>query len=397
MAGLIVKPRSRIFHGHDWVHGSEILKTFGNPVDGDVVGIKDGKDRFLGSALYNARSRIPVRRFSRHRQVLDHEFFVGRLQRAVAFRDSLGFPPGRPRRLVWSESDGLPGVILDLYGTVGVLQTLTLGMDLRKQDLVRAILEVCPFLTSLIERNDSSGRALEGLSNEKSLLHGEEPGPQTFTHHGVDFEVDLWSGHKTGFYLDQLESYPAVAKWAHGRHVLDCFSNQGGFALACAKAGAASVTAVESGEEACDRLRGNTKRNAVDSLCDFHVERRDVFEFLRRAAKGPKRWDLIVLDPPSFAKGRGEMGSAEKGYRELHVRAAGLLNHGGLIATFTCSHHMAGGAFASAVSEGFSDGGHDMRLREMYSQAPDHPVLMHMPETRYFEGMLVELLATHRR
>jgi 23S rRNA (cytosine1962-C5)-methyltransferase len=393
MAGIIVKPRSRILHGHDWVHGSEILKTFGNPADGDVVGIKDGKDRFLGSGLYNSKSRIPVRRFSRHRQALDHEFFVSRLQRAVGFRETLGFPEGRPKRLVWSESDGLPGVILDHYGSVGVLQTLTLAMDLHKQELVRAILEVCPFLTSLIERNDSSGRALEGLPGEKSILHGDDPGPQTFTCHGLQFEADLWSGHKTGFYLDQLETYPAVAKWSPGRHVLDCFSNQGGFAIACAVAGAASVTAVESGEEACERLRANAEKNRAD----VRIDRRDVFEFLRRAAKGPKRWDLIILDPPSFAKGRGEMGAAEKGYRELHLRAAGLLNPGGLIATFTCSHHMVGGAFADAIREGFTDGGHDLRLREVYSQAQDHPVLLHMPETRYFEGMMLELLATHRR
>lgn len=400
MGGIIVKPRSRILHGHDWVHGSEILKTFGNPADGDVVAIKDGRDRFLGSGIYNAKSRIPVRRFSHHRQALDHDFFVSRIRRAVSFRESLGYSPARPRRLVWSESDGLPGVILDCYGSVGVLQTLTLGMDLRKQELIAAILEVCPFLDSLIARNDSSSRSFEGLPMEKSLLAGAAPPPQVFSCDGVEYEVDVWSGHKTGFYLDQLEIYPAVARHAAGRQVLDCFSNQGGFALACAKAGAAGVTAVESGEEACERLRGNARRNSVD----VRVERRDVFDFLRKAAKGPTRWDLIILDPPSFAKGRGEMNAAAKGYRELHLRAAALLNPGGLIATFTCSHHMAapgGGAgadsFAGAVGGAFADGGHDIRLREVYFQAQDHPVLLHIPETRYFSGMLLELLATHRR
>src|ERR1700675_2125621 len=261
MAGIVVKPRARIFHGHDWVYGSEILKTFGNPAGGDVISLKDGQDRSLGSAIYNPNSQIIARRFSRRKQGLDHDFFVRRIGQAIASREKLGVLRN-PGRVVWSESDGLPGLIIDRYESHLVLQTLTLAMDQRKE----LIVEVAKQLLSpgsIVERNDAPIRKAEGLDMVTGLLFGEQPGPIGLEAKGIRFSVDLLTGHKTGLYLDQLDNYQAVAELANGMRVLDCFSNQGAFAIACAKAGASTVTAVEISGQLVKLINKNAQLNDV--------------------------------------------------------------------------------------------------------------------------------------
>src|ERR1700760_4222719 len=243
MSGIVVKPRARIFHGHDWVYSSEVLKTFGNPAGGDVISLKDGQDRSLGSAIYNPNSQIIARRFSRRRQELDHDFFARRISQAIACREKLG-APRNPGGVVWSESDGLPGLIIDRYGLHLVLQTLTLAMDRRKK-LIAEVANQLLSPRSIIERNDAPIRRAEGLDMVTGLLFGEQPGTIALEAKGISFHVDLLTGHKTGLYLDQLDNCEAVAALADGMRVLDCFSNQGAFAIACAKAGASAVTAVE--------------------------------------------------------------------------------------------------------------------------------------------------------
>jgi len=225
MAGLIIKPRSRILHGHDWVYSSEVLKAFGQPHDGDVVSLKDGQDRMIGSAIYNAQSQIVARRFSRQRQDLDLDFFQRRLQQAIDYRGRRGMNP-QLCRLVWSDSDGLPGVIVDRYGEHLVVQTLTMAMDQRKTMLTEALRGLLK-PRSIIERNDAPIRKAEGLELHTGVLAGEAPAAFEITAGGLVFEVDLLHGQKTGFYLDQLPNYPAVAAYAAGRKVLDCFANQG--------------------------------------------------------------------------------------------------------------------------------------------------------------------------
>lgn len=387
MGGIIVKPRSRILHGHDWVFSSEILKVFGQPEDGAVISIKDGRDKFLGSAIYNSASHLPVRRFSRHRQNLDREFFLRRIQRAWEYRQEIGYHL-RPCRVVWSESDGLPGVVVDRYGEVAVLQTLTLAMDQKKEMIAEVVQEVLGVRT-VIERNDSASRQSEGLPLCVGLLLGEEIFTHSFQIAGIEFTADLLHGQKTGFYLDQMEAYGEVAKYAKGKRVLDCFANQGGFSLACAKAGAESVTAVESGEEATARLEKNALANGLSPK----IERRDVFEFLRRAEKQGEQWDLIILDPPSFARNKSSVTAAVKGYRDLHLRAARLLAPHGILATFSCSHHITEEEFLRAAGDGFLDAARSFRLRERISQPNDHPILLHLPETGYLKGSILELLA----
>ena len=386
MAGIVVKPRARILHGHDWVFSGEVLKAFGNPADGDVISIKDGKDRLLGSAIYNSKSQIVARRFSRRRQDLDLDFFQRRIAQAVEYRARRGVNP-RLGRIVWSESDGLPGVIVDRYGDHAVLQTLTLAMDLRKELIVEA-LKSSTTSHSIIERNDAVVRRAEGMEPRVGVLFGEAPAETEIEVAGLRLTIDLMHAQKTGFYLDQLGHYETVAHHAKGRRVLDCFTSQGAFALACAKAEASHVTAVEGSAESLARARQNADRN---SLQVEWVEQ-DVFQFLRAVEKNGAEYDLIILDPPSFTKTKGGLHDALRGYRELHVRAFKLLSRDGLLATFSCSHHVSESIFNQTISDALVDARRSARRLHRFAQALDHPVLPTLPETEYFKGVLLEMM-----
>ncbi len=381
MAGLVVKPRARILHGHDWVYSSEVLKVFGDPGDGDVISLKDGKDRLIGSAIYNSKSQIVARRFSRRRQDLDLDFFKRRVAQAADYRARRKIDD-RLCRVVWSESDGLPGVILDRYGDNFVLQTLTLAMDQRKELIVNAIVDLFDDVT-IVERNDAPVRRAEGLELRTGLLRGNAPTEITIELNGLEFDLDLLHGHKTGFYLDQKANYAAVADYAPDRRVLDCFANEGAFALSCARAGAVDVIAVEENADAIASGKRNAQRNG---LTVRWIEE-DVFRFLRGA-----EYDLIILDPPSFTKTKSGLRDALRGYRELHLRAFKLLSKDGLLATFSCSHHVSEAAFAQTIADGLVDARRSARRLRRFEQALDHPVLPTLPETEYFKGALLEVM-----
>lgn len=391
MAGLIVAPRARIFQGHDWVYGSEVRKVFGNPRPGDVVALKDGRDRYLGSAMYNPQSQIVARRFSRRKQDLDREFFVRRLGQSIALRERL-MPGESLLRLVWSESDGLPGLIVDRYQDVLVVQTLTVAMWQRVK-LITNILGDLMQPRAVIVRNDSPMLAAEGLEQEVYVAMGEEPQPFEVQGRGLRFLVDLQTGQKTGLYLDQLQNYMEVARWAKGRRVLDCFSNQGGFALACTRAGALSVTAVDVSEEAISSVRRNAELNGVkiDAVAD------NAFDFLKKEANevrngGEPKWDLIVLDPPSFTRSKKSLHDAMRGYKEIHLRAMKMLPVGGILSTFCCSHHASAELFRESIGEAAVDAPATLRLLQTHGQSPDHPVLLNLPETEYLKGFSFELV-----
>jgi 23S rRNA (cytosine1962-C5)-methyltransferase len=403
MAGLVIKPRARILHGHDWVFSGEVLKAFGNPADGAVISLKDGKDRLIGSAIYNSKSQIVARRFSRRKQDLDLDFFQRRIVQAVEYRARRGVDP-RLCRVVWSESDGLPGLIVDRYGDNLVLQTLTLAMEMRKELIVEALKNVfcrasaplaatmvaggAPVLQSIIERNDAPVRRAEGMELQSGVLFGEAPGEIEIEVTGLRLTTNLVNAQKTGFYLDQLDNYEAVAQHAEGRRVLDCFTSQGAFALACAKAGATKVTAVEASAESLANATQNAERNGLE------VEwiGQDVFAFLRAAEKNGAEYDLIVLDPPSFTKTKGGLRDALRGYRELHVRAFNLLSKDGILATFSCSHHVTETVFDQTIADALVDARRSARRLRRFEQALDHPVLPTLPETEYFKGVLLEMM-----
>ena len=388
MPGIVVKPRARILHGHDWVYSSEVLKVFGKPADGDVISLKDGSDHLIGSAIYNSKSQIVARRFSRRRQDLDLDFFKRRIAQANEYRDRRNLN-STLRRVAWSESDGLPGVIIDRYGNNFVLQTLTLAMDMRKDLVARATIDVFGEKITIIERNDAPIRKSEGLELRTSILAGTAPpGPLVIELRGLKFEVDLLHGQKTGFYLDQRQNYEVIAQHANSRRVLDCFTNQGGFALACARARAAEVTGVEENTANI----AAAKRNAA--LNDMKVVwiQQDVFHFLRAAEKARTQYDLIILDPPSFTKTRGRLQEALRGYRELHVRAFKLLSRDGVLATFSCSHHVTENSFAQMITNALTDARRTVRRLHRLEQPLDHPVLPTLPETEYLRGVLLEMM-----
>ena len=385
MACIVIKPRARILHGHDLVFSSEVLKVFGNPADGDVISLKDGKDHLIGSAIYNSRSQIVARRFSRRRQDLDQDFFRRRIAQASGYRD-LRQVDAKLRRVVWSESDGLPGVVIDRYGNDFVLQTLTLAMDMRKDLIADAMVDLFGDI-AIVERNDAPVRKAEGLELQSGTLRGT-PSQVVIEVEGMEFEVDFLRGHKTGLYLDQTYNYGIVAACARDRRVLDCFTNQGAFALACARGGASEVTGIEENSENIAAANRNAERN------DLKVEwmQQDVFQFLRGAERAGAQYDLIVLDPPSFTKTKSGVRDALRGYRELHMRAFKLLSKDGLLATFTCSHHVSDGALLETISAALVDARRSARRLRRFEQAPDHPVLPTIPETEYFRGFLLEMM-----
>lgn len=392
MSGLIVAPRARVFQGHDWIYGSEVRKVFGDPKPGDVVAVKDFRDRFLGSAIYNPHSQIVARRFSRRKQKLDRDFFVRRLRQAIEMRRQI-MPEEELLRLVWSESDGLPGLIVDQYADVLVVQALTCAMEMRIEEIVDVLRELMSPRGVLL-RNDSPMLAAEGLPVRTEILFGEEPQPFEVTGRGIRFLVGLKLGQKTGLYLDQLDNYADAARFARGKRVLDCFCNQGGFALACARAGAASVTAVDVSGEAIESVKRNAALNrvAIDAVVD------NAFDFLKREAQrvkdgGERQWDMIILDPPSFTRNKKSLNDAMRGYKEIHLRAMKMLGPGGVLSTYCCSHHVGRELFLNSIRDAAVDAPATLRLLATHGQRPDHPVLLHLPETEYLKGFTYELLA----
>ncbi len=387
MPGIVVKPRARIFHGHDWVYASDIRKLFGDPKAGDVISLKDYRDRPLGTAIYNPHSQIVARRISRRKQALDKEFFQRRIQHAIELRSSSGIDLDLAR-LVWSESDGLPGVIVDRYGQHLVLQTLTLAMY-HQRELIADTLRELITPASIILRNDSPMLAAEGLEEEIVMLHGERPEPfiveAPSVEGGVKFEIDLLDGQKTGLYLDQLDAHREVAKLAKGKRVLDCFCNQGGFALACAKAGAASVTAVDSSGPAIEAALRNAELNGVE----INAVQHNAFDFLKHCEE---QYDLVILDPPSFTKNKKSLNNAMRGYKEIHLRGIKLLDRDGILATYCCSHHATREMFLENIVAASVDAKRTLRLLASHGQRLDHPVIPAIPETEYLKGFVLQLM-----
>ncbi|MFV1994226.1 MAG: class I SAM-dependent rRNA methyltransferase [Verrucomicrobiales bacterium] len=388
MPGLIVNPRSRIFHGHDWVYASEIKKVFGDPQPGDVISLKDFKDRPLGSAIYNPNSQIVARRFSRRSQKLDLDFFRRRLGRALDYRRGLALDPADYCRIVWSESDGLPGVIVDRYGDYLALQTNTLAMDTRRDLITEALVDLIK-PTGIVERNESPVRVPEGLPPRAGMLHGPEPSPWHVDFDGISLTIDLIGGQKTGVYLDQWGHYAVAGAHAAGCRVLDCFSNQGGFALACAAAGAASVTALETSTEALEAGRANAGRCGLD--VDF-IEA-NVFDYLKEAERASERYGLIILDPPPFARSKKNRRDALRGYKEINLRALKLLEPGGVLLTFSCSYHVSAPDLLEVVASASVDAKRNVRRLRNLSQRLDHPVIATIPESEYLQGFVFQTLA----
>jgi 23S rRNA (cytosine1962-C5)-methyltransferase len=379
---LKLKPNAaaRALRGHPWVFANEVVALLPGDLDGETVECRDRTGRLLGTGIYNGKSQIVWRRLSRERVDLDEAYLRGALVRAVARREGMG----AFRRLVWSESDDLPGVVVDQFGDVLVLQVQTLAMEKRRQSLVARLDELL-HPVEIILRNDAPVRRLEGLPLEVTTRSGRPWEPRWMTVDGFDYWLDLQQGQKTGFYLDQRWQHRAVAKYAGGRRVLDGFCNQGPFALHCAGAGAASVLGIDSAGDAIELARKNAQRGGLKA--EFAVA--NVFDFF--AAHRESAWDLIVLDPPPFAKSRGALDGAMRGYKEINLRALKALTLGGVLATYSCSHHVRDADFREMIAAAATDSKRKVQVLEFCHQPADHPVLVTMPESEYLRGYILRV------
>ncbi len=384
VASLKLKPNanSRVLAGHPWVFANECEALLPAEHDGEVVECRDRTGRFLGTGIYNSKSQIVWRRLSRDRVALDEAYLRAALERAVARRAGLG----DFKRLVWSESDDLPGIVVDQFGDTLVAQIQTLALEKRSavfSDLLAAVTGA----KEIIFRNDANIRKLEGLPVEVHTRSGQAWEPRWTRIDGFDYWLDLQGGQKTGFYLDQRAQHSLVTKYAAGKRVLDAFCNQGSFALHCAKAGAASVLGLDSAFDAVSQAKKNAERNGVKA--DFQGA--NVFDWFTAQRDAAAAWDLIILDPPPFAKSKSALEGALRGYKELNLRAMKALTPGGVLATYTCSHHMQDEQLREVLGEAAADAKRRVHVLEFCHQPLDHPVLVTMPESEYLRGYIVRV------
>jgi 23S rRNA (cytosine1962-C5)-methyltransferase len=379
---LKLKPNAkpRVLSGHPWVFANEVEALLPAEHDGEIVECRDRADRFLGSGIYNSKSQIVWRRFSRERATLNESFLRGAIERAIARRE-----PAANRRLVWSESDDLPGVVVDQFGDTLVVQIQTKAMEVRSVQVGNALADVVK-PSEIIFRNDAPIRRLEGLPMEVHTRSGKPWEPRWVTIDGFDYWLDLQSGQKTGFYLDQRPQHSAVAKYCAGKRVLDAFCNQGAFALHAARAGAREVLGLDSAEDAIAAARRNAEKNNVTAK--FEVA--NVFDWFNDPVRaGDGLWDVIVLDPPPFAKSKSALEGALRGYKEINLRALQRLAPGGMLATYTCSHHMQDAEIRSVIADAATDAKRKVRVVEWSHQPADHPVLVTMMESEYLRGYIL--------
>jgi 23S rRNA (cytosine1962-C5)-methyltransferase len=375
------KAAERAASGHPWIFASDVVDR-GDAAPGDAVRVLDPKSKFLGVAHYSSTSQITLRLLSIRPEIIDRTFFGERLASALGHRERV-VHNSDAYRLVFSEGDLLPGLIVDRYGPYLALQTLNQGMD-RARDVIVDCLQELLAPAGILARNDASVRKLEGLPLEVVTLAGDIPERVHIRMNGLQLEADLLHGQKTGVYLDQRENYLAAGRWARGR-VLDCFTSSGGFALHAA-AQAESVEAVDSSVGALATADANARANGIGNV---HFRQADVFEFLSGLER---RYSMVVLDPPAFAKSRRAVEDAARGYKDINFRALRLLDSGGVLVTCSCSHHMSEGAFFEVIAQAALDAGKTLRALERRTQASDHPILLTVPETMYLKCLVLEVL-----
>jgi 23S rRNA (cytosine1962-C5)-methyltransferase len=373
---------------HPWIFKGDVADV-SDVEPGAAVTVTDAGGRFVGRGFFNPRPALCCRILTWADEALDAAFFRRRLAGAVAAR--VGAATGTPRlgRLVWSEADGLPGLVVDRYGPVLVTQCLTLGMARARTAIVAALAEIVGD-GSIFEMDEPGAARMEGFEPAHGWAHGVGPATVRVDEAGVEFEVTIGAGHKTGLYLDQRENRARAGSLARGRDVLDAFSYTGGFACHALHGGARRATCIESSPEAIAGARQNLALNGVAERAEIRPV--NVFDELRRLERAGARFGLIVVDPPPFARSRSAVPAAVRGYKEINLRALRLLDRGGHLLTFSCSHHVSDGVFEDLCRDAAADAGVRLRVADRLGQASDHPVLLTVPETRYLKGLLLEAL-----
>jgi 23S rRNA (cytosine1962-C5)-methyltransferase len=393
---VLLKPgeADRIVAGHPWIYHTEILRLTAPVADGELVQVKDHRQRLIGTGFFNSKSKINVRVLSPERVEVNEKFFEERIRAALAVRQK-HLSGASSFRVVNAESDFLSGLIVDKYEDVLVVQISSLGMDQRKAQIVAALQKIFS-PRAILERGDMATRKFEGLAEAEGVLAGKFSGSISVNLNALKFETDLIGGHKTGMYLDQQVNYQAVSQFAKGAQVLDCFSFLGGFGLHAARAGASHVHMLDQSADAIAAATRNAATNGLAEKCSFEAV--NVFDWLKsNTAVKPHervipRFDLIILDPPSFTRNRASVPDALRGYKEIHLRALKLLKPGGTLATFCCSHHVDIATFQDVILSAAYDTRHVLRRVATYSQSPDHPVIPMIPETEYLKGFAFEVV-----
>ncbi len=374
----------RILSGHVWIYRTDVLEASGAE-PGSIVRQLDRKKRFWGQALYSSQSQIALRLVTRESRHFDRGFLAGRIAAAAAFRTQV-VEGAQAYRMVASEGDLLPSLIVDRYADYFVIQTLSQGMDRLKPTVVEILQEQFGAL-SVLERNDASVRRLEGLPEQKGVLTGQAVSEVVVEENGVKVCYDLLGGQKTGGYLDQRENRAAARKYGRGRG-LDCFCYAGGFALALARQ-CDSVLGVEVSAEALEGARRNQQLNDLSNL---EWKEANCFDFLKAADQEGQRFDTVVLDPPAFARQKSSRESALRGYKELNLRALKILNSGGYLITCSCSFHVSEADLLEAVASAALDAHRTVMVVERRTQSRDHPILLTVPETHYLKCLILRAL-----
>ena len=388
--------------GHPWVYGEEVTRVDGAYATGDIVDVYSQKGRYLGTGFANDISKIRVRIVSDNaNDRFDDAFWQRRVKYALQYRYTVMGPADFSCcRLIFGDADQMPGLTVDRYNDVLVAQTLCYGMDQVKPVIFKALVDELAAMgvsvRGIYERNDVKVRELDGMAQYKGWYEADflpQPGSPvtTINENGVLYDVDVENGQKTGFFLDQKYNRLAVAKIAAGRHVLDCFTHTGAFALNAAKGGAASVTAVDVSEEAVAMTNENIRRNGMEQIVT--AKQANVFDLLTEMAEQKCRdYDFIILDPPAFTKSGHTVHNAMRGYKEINLKAMKLLPRGGYLATCSCSHFMRDDLFRRMLRDAAKDAGVHLRQIEGRQQSPDHPILWNVPETDYLKFYLFQVV-----
>jgi len=385
---IYLKPTEeiRLLQGHPWVFNNEILRFSGDIKSGEIAYVYSSQDIFIGKGFLNTSSKIFVRILSRvEDQVIDEKFFRNIIENSNNSRIDLGYK--NSYRVLFAEADGIPGLVVDKYGDYLSIQTLSLGIDMRKEMFVNILVDIFK-PKGIYERNDVSVRKKEGLDQVKGVLYGEVPDLVLIKENELDMEIDIKNGQKTGSFLDQQDNHNALKPYVKNKQVLDCFSHIGGFGLHAAYHKAKEVTCLDISEHAVEQIKRNA---ALNNLTQVKAQKEDVFQALRNYQKSDTKFDVVILDPPAFAKKKEDVKKAYQGYKEINLQAMKIINESGYLVTCSCSHYMTPSLFMEMLLDAAKDAKKIVQMIEFRIQGKDHPALLGSDESLYLKCIILKI------